>query len=193
MTYIREKTCWVWILLIQSVVSAATWNCLTNLQNSPVMVPGEQHAEISFTYATETNSSSPQKWTISLFAANGTQIFTTTGHGVGRTQLPLLGKNGIGCAGCLFTWRAKYDALNEWSPPQTVFTAVWGEGHPSPRGMWASDNSTGRGPQFIFLRADMPRVTKKIESALLYLTADGPGRAEKKGPHGTRPLLGRPK
>lgn len=181
---------WVCILLIQSVAGSATWNCLTNLQNSPVMVPGKQHAEIRFTYTTENNVSLNQKWTVSLFSANGTEIFTTTGHGVGRTQLPLLGvKNGIGCAGCLFTWRAKYAALDEWSPPQTVFTAVWGEGQPPPRGMWANDNSTGRGPQFIFLRADMPRVTKKISSALLYLTADGPGRAGGK-PYGTRPLLG---
>ena len=177
------------------------WHALTNLQTSPAMVPGDAPASVRFHCAGMNETAA--NWVLSVFSANGTALFNMTGRGAGEAHLPLLGSGSPmpgACDGCLFTWQARFESSPAFEsasacsvPPQTVFTAPWGGGHPAPPGMWAPDNSSGTGPQFAFLRAELPDALaggkKKVDSALLFLTGDGPGRATGK-PDGTRPLLG---
>lgn len=147
----------MWPALI--VAAQPDWQCLTALQASPAMVSSDALVPVSFSLAgMNVNGTTTPSWELSLKAANGTEIHSVMGQGAGKALLPPLG-----CDGCLYSWEARWTsvmatghAISDWSPPQSVFTAPWTGGLPAPVGMWAQDNATKTGPQFAFLRAELP-------------------------------------
>ena len=142
------------LLSLQSVAAAPTarWLCYTQgVQTSPAMVSASAPIAITFADGLSPAGSTAQ-WEVTLRARNGTVLSTKIGSGAGETTLPALG-----CPSCLATWEARFSG-GPTSPKQVVFTpaAGWADGSPAPVGMWAPDNATKNGPQFVLLKADVP-------------------------------------
>ena len=192
----------------------AAWpTLLSGLSTSPAMVAPASPFKARFAFldpglarATPLNngSSYAYHWTVELTAVNGTVLTTVNGTGTaGQVLLDV-----PACSACAFDWAVSMRMQRDGdagsaevavSPPQRVFTPPhrWYNAERTAQvpSMWAPDNETnGTGPQFVLFRAQIPpqlttpEAASSYESALLFLTADSPGRADT-APLGTRPLL----
>ena len=166
--------------------AALSWHALlSDLQASPAMVAPGSTPVASWGFATTSNQTSSR---VALSYVNGTLAWDS-GNLTGPSQRVSLVVPP--CDACVLTWGvcvALSDASTGCSPAQRIFTAPTSF---NSEAIWAPDNVTGgAGPQFAMLRHALPATpASPLESALLFVTADGPG-CDQKNDLGNRKLLG---
>ena len=153
-------------------MSLVTWHgLLTELQPSPVMVASGTSARVSWGFSSGDSNATQVARRLSLYRENGTLVWSDSTRGTAQhavLRVPLL-------EACTFFWTVCVDTatINSCSPKQTIFTAPAAFKSPP---FWAPKNSTvGSGPQFAFFRTTLTLPAARLASALLFVTADGPG------------------
>jgi len=163
-----------YVVLVQTLpVDESKWSTLlTQFQDAETTAISAQRGFFNVTFSCA--AALPRsKFIVKLLDDNGKIIRELQGSGVGSATLSF-----PPCDVCKFQWTAFYEECG-WSPLRGVIAAP-SKLTSSP--IWAADNSTGGGPQFVFMKASIPQGEEdSISSALLFLTADGPVRHGFKG------------
>ena len=150
------------------------WHALlANFQPSPAMVPPGGATLVSWGWTTSLHTVQVSH-AVSLYFVNGSLAWASGTVATASQQMvvhvPL-------CDACLLSWTICITTTaggTGCAPPQPVFTApITFLSTP----LWAPNNETGGlGPQFTFLRAVLPSPpSSTLASALIFITADGPG------------------
>ena len=170
--------------------SIAWHGLLTDLQRPPAMVAATAGAPpMSVTWGfsvpgTQTNATQDSWRTL---GSHGSAAFDSGTVKDNRQHANIYVPE---CDACVLSWRVCVRASNGasgCSPKQHIFTAPAAFHDVKP--MWAPDNATKAGPQFAFFRATLPREPSMPVSALVFITADGPG-CENAADKANRKLLG---
>ena len=175
-----------------------TWHngsLLTDLQQSPVMVAAGGAPRVSWGFSvpnggTHTaNASTQTSWRLTLAFQNGSTAFDSGDHrsDAQHAELPIPSN----CDACILWWRVcvrTSKGATGCAPSQQIFTSSL-EALARVEAFWAPDNATAVGPQFAFFRAAVVPRRHGLSSALVFITADGPG-CENVADKGNRKLLG---